>query len=185
MRAAHAQATQGQARQPFLLGHGVENFEIAVSDVCVPFLLDDAPRDAWTTPPRMGFHPWPSRGLFEGLSAYRVGGGGEVVAGVGDRRGSRECTIEAGRGDPQAYLAALRQQLSQLPFPMASGGYQYPRNAYAERILLCAPADGPHLSILISVGPRNDGRRGPAILASFLLQDDRNERCDGVPPPTL
>lgn len=176
---AAAQSWQGPTRRPYLAGRDVDNFAIAVTEVCLPYVTRNARRDAWTRPRRVGYAPQPATGVLRGLTAYAIGGGA-VRVGVGDRGHGRECTLIAQTGDGGAYLQTLRDTLARAPFAVAQSRFRYPENGFADRLLLCGPEAGPHLTILASTGPDPAAEGAPVILVTFLLQRDLNRRCRGA-----
>lgn len=181
--AAFAQSWSGPdpERRPFALGHHVENLDFAVSEICFPYLIQNAEDGAWLSGRRSMLQRWRNPPeLFSGYSTYRSGIA--VTVGVREADGGRECVIEAREGDPEELRAALQARLDQMPAPMTMGGYQYPANTYARRDFLCGGAEGAHYTALISMGPRTDGARSPALVATMHKSSERNERCDGVAP---
>ena len=163
---AAAQTWDGpdETRRPFLLGHAVENFDIAISEVCFPYLLRDAPVDTWMR--RSGFAWFPPGGPFVGLRTYLIGGSAGAQVGVGVRNGARECTVKAESADPHLYREALDLRIAQLPFTLAPSSIPLPSDENVERQWLCSIPEG--YGIIISA---ETARRRGRILVTFMASN--------------
>jgi hypothetical protein len=173
---AGAEPWSPDLRRPKLFGGEVENLDIAIDNVCLPYILDGAAESTWR---KNGIIPRdPPPPSFQRFSTYWIGR--YVTVGVGMDGADRTCQIMAERGDPQALRAALQARLDQLPYALTPAAYQYARNDYSAREFLCAPPDGPHDAVLISTGHTAKG--GASLMVTFFRGEKRSARCDGTPP---
>lgn len=156
-------------RRAYYLGHAIENFEFALHEICRPYLFEGEEAGAWVQRRRRAWVSWfPPGGPFTGLTTYLVGGGSAAIVGVGERNGSRECTVKGESADPQLYQAALNRMIADLPFAMTPR-ISLPTGTGVESLLICAPLDvTPPLGILASAAITN--RRHGVFLVSFLQE---------------
>lgn len=185
--AASAQTSQtwtgpDPSRRGYMLGHAQENFETAITEVCFPYIFQNAETNAWARGSRSGIAPFPAGSIFQGLSAYLVGGASGAIVGVGDRGSGRECTVKPDeRVDPQETLATLNAAIARMPVAMTQSAQPVAPGAFAQRITWCSPADGPQIAVLASVSPADRPRGAPALFVTFVELGERDPRCD--PPP--
>lgn len=175
---AHAQAWSGADldRRPRIFGQGDVDF--ALSELCYPFILQGADPVELVRQRRLprGFG---SRGWSGGQPFYLVGQADVWVSFDTTQPGMRSCSIRIGSGDVERYRTDIEARLTTWPTPLSLAGYQYPPNTYASRTFLCGPVEGPHDTVLLSLG-------APAIALTMTIArlDQRTERCDGVPMPS-
>lgn len=168
-----------ESRRGHLVGHALDNMQTAITEICFPFILQGAEPNAWTRNQRAGVVWRPDTGVFQGLTTYQVGGSSATSVGVGDRGNGRECTLEPdNRVDSGEALALLRAQIARIPFEMREAAHIFPPGNYAQRIVLCAPADGPQVVMIASVNAADRPRNAPALIASFAIMPSRDSRCD-------
>lgn len=168
-----------ESRRGYLVGHALDNLQTAITEVCFPFILQNAEANTWVRNYRTYISWRPDTGVFQGLTTYQVGGSSATSVGVGDRGNGRECTLEPdNRMDPAEALAVLRAQIARMPFEMREAAHVFPPGNYAQRIVLCAPADGPQVVMIASVNATERPRNAPALIASFAIVPSRDSRCD-------
>jgi hypothetical protein len=169
---ASAQAWTGPdtTRRAYLFGHAVENFDFAITEICLPYLLQGAEAGVWNR--RGGVAPFPAGGPFVGLSAYLVGGGGGAIVGVGDRVGHRECTIKGDSADIESYARAAESRLVSLGFTRPADTL-FPPSTTGERRHYCGPTEGVQL-FAVSTSRAGQGRE---FLLTLLELDARDPRC--------
>lgn len=180
---ASAQSWTGPdlSRRPFRFGHAAENFEFALTEICFPYLLQNAEANQWVRRQRRSGVAWfPPGGPFVGLTTYLVGGSAGAIAGVGDRIGDRECTVKGDSLDAEEYLAVLHTRLATLPYTFTQSTADIPPGEYATRQMFCSAADQEQFAVLISAGTRN-GRRGQTVVTIVRMRE-RDARCDMVAP---
>lgn len=171
---AFAQSWNGPnpTNRTYMFGHSVENFNFAITEVCLPFLLQSADADVWRR--RQGVAPFPAGGPFQGLSAYLIGGSGGAIVGVGNRLGSRECTIKGDSAEPQVYVSSIQEILQTLGYSRIANEV-LPPSEIGERVVYCSPPQGPQIVAVVTLA--SEGRsRGDTIL-TFLELQERDARC--------
>lgn len=171
---AFAQSWTGPnpTNRTYMFGHSVENFNFAITEVCLPFLLQNATADVWRR--RQGVAPFPAGGPFQGLNAYLIGGSGGAVVGVGNRLGPRECTINGDSAESQVYVASIQEILQALGYSRIADE-TLPPSEMGERVVYCSPQQGPQIVAVVTLA--NEGRsRGDTIL-TFLELQQRDARC--------
>lgn len=165
-------------RRGFILGHAQENFETAITEICFPFLFQDAPAESWTRTTRPGIAWYPSGPGFDRLTSYLVGGVSGAVAGVGDRGPGPECIVKPDdRVDIEETLGNLRALIARMPVQMTASGGQFNPGTFERRMAWCSPAEGQQYAVLASVG-RGSRRSGPVMFVSFVRIRERDSRCD-------
>jgi hypothetical protein len=167
------------ARRPFLFGHAVENFDISITEICLPFLVQDVAANTWVRQRRPGVAWFPPGGPFVGLTPYLVGGAAGAIVGVGNRIGQPECTVKGDSVEPEIYLAAASERLGQLgftPLPPES----VPSSEVGERRVFCGPAEGTQFVAVVTIDARGRGRA--ETLLTLLKVPERDIRCQAVPP---
>jgi hypothetical protein len=170
------------SRRGYILGHAEENLETAITEICFPYIFQNAEADAWSRDRRTGIAPFPAGSIFQGLTAYLVGGSSGAIVGVGNRGNGRECTLKPDdRVDSQETLAALNGLIARMPVTMTQSAQPIAPGAFAQRITWCSPVEGPQFNALISVAPVDRPRGLPAIVVTFVELHERDLRCD--PPP--
>lgn len=163
--AASAQTWTGPdpSRRAYILGHAVENFGFALTEVCLPYMLQRAEPSVWDR--RSGVAPFPAGGPFVGLRAYLIGGGGGAIVGVGNRTGNRECTIKGDSDDRAGYISAAEATLAPLGFVRLPNELA-PEITGPERQIWCGPREGVQLIAVSTIRAIN--RRRSELLLSFL-----------------
>jgi hypothetical protein len=169
-----------ESRRGHLIGHALENFETAITEVCFPYLLQNAAANSWRRGER-GIFPRPAGGVFDGLSTYQVGGSSASAVGVGSRGSGRECTVQPdSRMDADGTYASLQALIARMPVTMTESAQPMATSQVARRIAFCSPADGPQYAVLVSIPNERRGSQ-PPLLVTFLVMDVRDPRCD---PPS-
>lgn len=170
------------SRRPHILGHAIENYDIAYSEVCFPYLLQGADQTSWGSGQRL-IMPTPSVGPLSGLDSYAVGGSSPALVGVGTIEGLRQCTVVADRAAADAYLAALDTRLATLGRTFSESAERRSPGEFAIRRTLCsAPGENPALAVLISAGSRTSiYRRGGRTVVTLVLMPTRFPECDAPP----
>lgn len=158
---------------------------VAMKEVCFPYVLEG--KDGAALLNRRGVFNAPSPPPQLGGPAFMFGSPNLFVA-IAEGPSGRGCALSAHTGfltggtDPEALRAAMLEVFAGLPFAFTQQGYQYPPNSFARRETFCAPPQGPHALALVSTAPAGHPSGQPALIATFSISDQRNPRCDGVPP---
>lgn len=155
------------SRRTYMFGHAIENFDFAITEMCLPYMLQDAEAIAWSR--RRGVAPFPAGGPFAGLSAYLVGGGSGAIVGVGNRFGHRECTIKGESAEADRYAAAAESRLTPLGFVRAPDEL-FPAATSGQRRHYCGPIEGKQLIALVTI-------RDDQFLLTILELGIRDPRC--------
>lgn len=163
------------SRRTYILGHAVENFAFALTEVCLPYMLQRAESNAWDR--RTGVAPFPPGGPFTGLRTYLIGGGAGAIVGVGNRTGNRECTIKGDSVDNQIYLSAAEATLNPLGFVRLPAELA-PELTAEGRQIWCGPHEGVQLVAVSTVRAIN--QRRSELLLSMLELPERDARCVAV-----
>ena len=168
-----------ESRSGHLIGHATENFETAITEICFPYIFQNAEANTWVRNRRAGIVWRPDGGVFRGLTTYQVGGSSASSAGVGDRGVGRECTVEPdNRMNPDEALAIVQSWIARMPVQMAQSAAHFDPGAFERRLTWCSPADGRQIMALLSVGTADRRRGSPAMFLSFLESSEREPRCD-------
>lgn len=178
---ASAQTWTGpdESRRGHLVGHALENFETAITEICFPYILQSVEANSWMRDRRAGIVWRPDNGVFARLTTYQVGGSSATSAGVGDRGVGRECTVRPDeRMDPNELFASLQALVARMPMTMTESAQPMPAGAFARRVTWCAPADGPQIAVLASVSAVDRPRGTPAMLVTIVELAARDDRCD-------
>jgi hypothetical protein len=177
-----AQAWSGPdlSRRPFLFGHALENFDIAITEICLPYLIQRVDENSWVRRRRPGIAWFPPGGPFVGLTPYLVGGSAGAIAGIGNRIGQRECTIKGDSVEPPVYLAAIGERLGKLGFTPASAEL-LPTSEVGDRRVFCGPAVGTQFVAVTTIDARGRGRA--ETLLTMLEVQTRDVSCGAAPPP--
>ena len=110
-----------------MFGHAAENFDFALTEICFPYLLQKAEANQRVRAQRRSGVAWfPPGGPFVGLTTYLVGGSAGAIAGVGDRIGTRKCTVKGDSLDADEYLAVLHARLATLPYTFTQSAADIP-----------------------------------------------------------
>lgn len=165
-------------RRGYILGHAQENFETAITEICLPFILQHAPADTWTRRLHPGIAWYPPPPVLRGLTSYLVGGSSGAVVGVGDRGSGPECTLmPASQADLEEAEATLRAVIARMPVPMTESGAHVDPGPFQRRLTWCAPPDGPHYVVVASIGV--SGRvAGTRMFVTFAELSEHDPRCD-------
>jgi hypothetical protein len=183
---ASAQTTEtwtgpDESRRGYLFGHALDNFETAITEVCFPFLLQNAEANTWIQNYRTYISWRPDTGVFAGLTTYQVGGSSAASAGVGDRGVGRECTVEPdNRMNPDEALTLVQSLIARMPLQMTPSAAPFAPGAFERRLTWCSPADGRQIAALVSVGAADRRRGSPAMFVTFLETSERGPRCDVI-----
>ena len=168
-----------ESRRGHLIGHADENFETAITEICFPYILQNAEANTWTRNTRAGIVWRPDNGVFRGLTTYQVGGSSATSAGVGDRGGGRECTVEPdNRMTPDEAMAVVQRVIARMPVQMTQSGADFPPGSFERRLAWCSPAGERQLVAMVSVSAAERRRGTPVMFLSFLENPQRDARCD-------
>jgi hypothetical protein len=157
----------------------MDNFQTAITEICFPYILQNAEANSWSRNQRSGVVWRPDNGVFRGLTTYQVGGSSATSVGVGDRGMGRECTVEPDTGmNPEETLATLRALLARMPMTMTESAQPVPAGAFARRLTWCSPAEGSQIAVLASINAADRPRRAPPLIVTIVELAERDARCD-------
>lgn len=168
-----------ESRRGYHIGHASENFETAITEICFPYILQNAEANAWVRNYRAGISWRPDNGVFARLTTYQVGGSSATSVGVGNRGVGRECTVQPDdRMDPNEVFASLQALVARMPITMTESAQPMPAGAFARRVTWCSPADGDQIAVLASISATDRPRGTPSMLVTIVELAERDPRCD-------